>query len=130
MLKRYPDVPCHLAMGPPVAHFARDGKWDFPEEVAAVYRHETMTIEVMYPITWGGVWDYPYPEAQALIRDFRDRFGAEKMMWGSDMPNVERFCTYKQSLDYVRRYCEFLTPREKDLILGDNCARFYGIGQH
>lgn len=130
MLKRYPDIPCHLAMGPPVAHFARDGKWDFPEEVAAVYRHEAMLIEVMFPITWGGVWDYPYPEAQALIRDFRDKLGAGKMMWGSDMPNVERFCTYKQSLDYVRRYCEFLTPREKDLILGDNCARLYGIGRH
>ena len=23
-------------------------------------------------------------------------------MWGSDMPNVERFCTYRQSLDYVQ----------------------------
>ena len=50
-------------------------------------------------------------------------------MWGSDMPNVERFCTYKQSLDYVRRYCPFLTAREKDLILGDTCAAFYGIGK-
>ena len=45
------------------------------------------------------------------------------------MPNVERFCTYKQSLDYVRRYCPFLTAREKDLILGDTCAAFYGIGR-
>jgi hypothetical protein len=47
----------------------------------------------MFPITWGGVWDYPYPEAQALIRDMRDRWGASKLVWGSDMPNVERFCT-------------------------------------
>ena len=45
------------------------------------------------------------------------------------MPNVERFCTYRQSLDYVRKYCPFLTAREKDLILGDNCAAFYGIGK-
>ena len=50
-------------------------------------------------------------------------------MWGSDMPNVERFCTYRQSLDYVRQYCPFLTAREKDLILGDTCAAFYGIGK-
>jgi len=29
----------------------------------------------------------------------------------------------------VRNYCPFLTAREKDLILGDNCAAFYRIGQ-
>ena len=35
--------------------------------------------------------------------------------------------TYRQSLDYVRKYCPFLTAREKDLILGDTCAAFYGL---
>ena len=44
------------------------------------------------------------------------------------MPNVERFCTYKQSLDYVRRYCDFLTAAEKDRILGDNVAEMIGLG--
>ena len=65
-------------MGPPVQFFGRSGRWEFPEEVAAVYRRDGFLIEVMFPITWGGVWDYPYPEAQALIRNFRNRFGAEK----------------------------------------------------
>ena len=59
----------------------------------------------------------------------KNTFGAHRLMWGSDMPNVEWFCTYRQSLDYVRRYCPFLTAREKDLILGDTCAAFYGIGK-
>ena len=127
ILGRFPELPCHLAMGPPVQHFGRHGRWDFPDEVAEVYRRGNLMIEVMFPITWGGVWDYPYPEAQALIEDFRNRFGAERMMWGSDMPNVERFCTYRQSLDYVRRYCDFLGAREKDLILGGNAARLYGL---
>jgi hypothetical protein len=92
-----------LVMGPPVAHFAREGRWEFPAEVLAAYRRENLLIEIMFPITWGGTWDYPYPEAQALIRQMRELFGAAKLVWGSDMPNVERFCTYRQSLDYVRR---------------------------
>ena len=128
-LRRYPSVKCHLAMGPPVGFFAKNGRWEFPPEALEVYRHETMVIEVMFPITWGGVWDYPYPEAQALLRDMRDQFGADRLIWGSDMPNVERFCTYKQSLDYVRRYCDFLSAREKDMILGETCARFYGLAR-
>ena len=80
------------------------------------------------PITWGGVWDYPYPEAQALIRQMRDLFGARKLVWGSDMPNVERFCTYKQCVDYVRRHCTFLSPAEKDAVLGGNMAGLFGLG--
>jgi predicted TIM-barrel fold metal-dependent hydrolase len=127
ILNRFPELPCHLAMGPPVQYFARNGCWELPDEVTRVYRRDNVLVEVMFPITWGGVWDYPYPEARALIRNFRDQFGAEKMMWGSDMPNVERFCTYRQSLDYVRRYCEFLIGREMDLILGGNAARLYGL---
>ena len=63
------------------------------------------------------------------IASLRDQLGAGRLMWGSDMPNVERFCTYKQSLDYVRKYCPFLTAREKDLILGDTCAAFYRIAR-
>jgi predicted TIM-barrel fold metal-dependent hydrolase len=74
----------------------------------------------MFPINLGGLWDYPYPEAQTLIRGLRDKFGVEKLIWGSDMPNVERFCTYRQSLDYVRRYCSFLSEEEKEKILGTN----------
>ena len=127
ILGRFPELPCHLAMGPPVQYFGRHGHWEFPDEVAEVYGRDKVLIEVMFPITWGGVWDYPYPEAQALIRDLREKLGAEKMMWGSDMPNVERFCTYRQSLDYVRRYCDFLTAGEMDLILGGNAARLYGL---
>jgi hypothetical protein len=41
---------------------------------------------------------------------------------------VERFCTYKQSLDYVRRHCGFLSAAEKDSILGGNVAALFGLG--
>jgi predicted TIM-barrel fold metal-dependent hydrolase len=114
-------------MGPPVGFFAKAGRWEFPDDLLRTYKRDNLWLEVMYPISWGGVWDYPYPEAQALIRDLRDKLGAEKLVWGSDMPNVERFCTYTQSLDYVRRHCDFLTPHEKDRILGGNVANICGF---
>lgn len=128
VLARYPDLLCHIAMSPPVSYFIRGGHYDFPREVLDVYRRNTVRLEVMFPITYGGVWDYPYPEAQTLIADMRDMVGADRLMWGSDMPNVERFCTYKQSLDYVKRYCKLLSEREMDLVLGRTCAALYGIG--
>lgn len=127
VLDRFPLIPCHLAMGVPVQLFGRGDRWDWPQELQAVYARDDFSIEIMFPITWGGRWDYPYREAHSLIRDLRDRLGAEKLLWGSDMPNVERFCTYRQSLEYVRRYCDFLSEADMDLVLGLNAARLYNI---
>jgi len=121
------EIPCHLAMGVPVQYFARADRWNLPDDLEAIYRRDDFYVEIMFPITWGGRWDYPYREAYPLIRDLRNRLGAEKLLWGSDMPNVERFCTYRQSLDYVRKYCDFLSATEMDLVLGNNAARLYNI---
>lgn len=122
LLRRHPAHRFVLVMGPPAGHFGASGAWQFPGDVLATYKRDNLQIEVMFPITWGGVWDYPYPEAQQLIRGMRDLLGAAKLIWGSDMPNVERFCTYRQSVDYVRKHCPFLSTDEKERILGGNAA--------
>jgi hypothetical protein len=127
LLQRYTHTRWLLVMGPPVRLFANNGVWHFPPAVEKVYYHPHVQIEVMFPISLGGRWDYPYPEAQALIKDLCDRFGAAKLVWGSDMPMVERFCTYKQCLDYVLKYCQFLSAHDLDLILGQNCQELLGI---
>jgi predicted TIM-barrel fold metal-dependent hydrolase len=129
LMQRHPALRFVLVMGPPVAHFASGEKWDFPPEVLAAYKRDNLLIEIMFPITWGGVWEYPYVEAQALIRHMRDLFGASKLVWGSDMPNLERFCTYRQCVDYVRRHCAFLSASEKDAVMGGNVAELFKLGR-
>jgi predicted TIM-barrel fold metal-dependent hydrolase len=127
LLVRYPTHRFLLVMGPPTGYFAASGRWEFPPEALAIYKRANLQMEIMFPISWGGVWDYPYPEAQQLIRGMRDIFGAAKLLWGSDMPNVERFCTYRQCVDYVRRHCGFLSDDDKDRILGGNAAELIGL---
>jgi predicted TIM-barrel fold metal-dependent hydrolase len=127
LLRRHRTTRFLLVMGPPVGYFAPQGRWEIPEEALAVYRRENLQLEIMFPISWGGLWDYPYPEAQALVRGLRDLFGASKLIWGSDMPNVERFCTYRQCVDYVRKHCDFLSTAEKEAILGANAAELVGL---
>jgi len=126
-MQRFPSIHWVFVMTPPIPFFSQDGQWDFPDDVAGLYSNENVLLEVCYPISWGGRMDYPYPELQELIRGLRNVFGAEKLVWGSDMPNVERFCTYKQSLDYVRNYCSFLSADEMDKMLGRNIATVLNI---
>jgi predicted TIM-barrel fold metal-dependent hydrolase len=127
VLERFNGLQCHIAMGLPVPFFAVGDRWNLPGSLETLLRRDGVYSEIMFPITWGGRWEYPYREAHPLIRDSYRRFGADKLLWGSDMPNVERFCTYSQSLEYLRRYCDFLPASEMDKVLGGNAARLYRI---
>ena len=42
------------------------------------------------------------------------------------MPNLERHCTYRQSLDYLRLHGDFIPPGDMAKICGDNIVRLFG----
>jgi len=37
------------------------------------------------------------------------------------------WCTYKQSVDHIDIHCDFLSEKERNLILGGNAARILNI---
>ena len=125
-LRRYPDVPCLLTHGITHTYFQRGNKVTVPEEIWEILTAPNLRLEILFPIQDGGSLEYPYAERWSLIRQFYERLGPEKLIWGSDMPNVERHCTYRQSLDYVRNYCDFIPPRHMDLICGENVKQLMG----
>lgn len=121
--ERYPDVSGVLTHG--LAPEYLEGA--LPEPVARLLRREQLMVEVLYPIHWGRNHDYPYPELRPALGRLYDLVGPERLVWGSDMPNVERNCTYRQSLEYLRQgLAGIATPRELDQILGRNVLRLLG----
>jgi predicted TIM-barrel fold metal-dependent hydrolase len=123
-LERYPEVPSVLVHGLPDNLFADEqGRLSLPAYVTELIDSFPVQMELLFPIRWGGKWDYPYPQALELVRQYCDRFGAQKLLWGSDMPNVERYCTYRQTLDYLVGYCDFISEADMALILGGNALR-------
>lgn len=127
--ERYPDIPSVVAQGLPVLPFREFGnEVRYPKEVLDVFKRPSLFLELLYPIAAGRLgWDYPFPEAQVLVKRFYELFGAQKMVWGSDMPNVERNCTYRQSLSYLTDYCDFIGREEMDCIVGGNLLRIFRI---
>src|SRR5258708_19615538 len=110
VLARHAGRRVNMAMSAPVAYFARNGRYEFPEELLRVYRHEPLVLEVVFPISYGGIWDYPYPEAQTLIADMRDQLGADRLAWGSGKPKRAPVCPYTPSPALRRAYLPPLTP--------------------
>ena len=120
----FPDIDCLITHGLQVRFFIDENK--IPKDVIDVLGNPNVHLELLFPILMPS-YEYPYPRAQELIKNLYSRLGAEKMLWGSDMPAVERKCTYKQSLDYLRYHCNFISEADMELILGGNAMRLLNL---
>lgn len=123
LIARFPRIRHVLTHGMPGNAFNAAG--EIPEELWALLSEPTVTVEILFPILYGSSWDYPYPQARPIIQELFTRLGASKFIWGSDMPNIERNCTYLQSLNYLRNYCPFIAASDMDMILGGNAEALY-----
>jgi len=68
--------------------------------------------------------DFAAPKARDLLKEAVDLVGAEKIMWGSDYPGTLTRLTYPQTLEWVRTYCNFLSPEAMSAILGGTAEAF------
>lgn len=120
VLKRIP------ALKVAVGHFGMAGKKNWMDQIRlAGYRN--VFIEC-----GGIVWLYrkegpPFRTARLKIKQAIKTAGTQKLMWGSDYPRTMVDFTYRQSLDFARYGCDFLSKEEKDLFLGGNAAHLYGL---
>ena len=81
---------------------------NIPEAAWEAIDAPNVISELLFPIFQGAVFDYPFREVQPIIREYYERLGPKRLCWGSDLPNVERHATYRQSLAYLRDYCDFI----------------------
>ena len=125
-LTRYPDVKCVYTHGLPLYRFFDDsGGINIPDEAWAPLDADNVYTEILVPILMGGAWEYPYVESQPFIRAYYERIGPDRLVWGSDLPNVERHCTYEQSLRYLERHCDFIPLAHMKRITGENTRSLF-----
>ncbi|HZQ10873.1 MAG TPA: amidohydrolase family protein, partial [Anaerolineae bacterium] len=68
---------------------------------------------------------YPWRDCWDFVRAVHDRFGAERMIWGSDFPHVLLKAGYRRNLLLPERYFSFLTLAERALYMGENANKLY-----
>ncbi|SMH28121.1 amidohydrolase family protein [Mesorhizobium australicum] len=123
IVERFPAIRHLLVHGVPTSLYADENdRLKLPSIIETLLTQAPVSAEILYPIAWGGKQEYPYPRAHLHIRQLVERFGASRFLWGSDAPNVDRYCTYAQSLTYFTRYCDYLSEADKRAILRDNAV--------
>jgi predicted TIM-barrel fold metal-dependent hydrolase len=126
VLERHPSIPVVLVQAFPINYFAVDDRYRLPGVAHRLGEFPNFYLELTYPISHGGTMEYPYGSLWSFVAQLRDEFGPERLVWGSDMPNVLRFCTYRQSYTYLRGSTA-LSPTELQLLLGGNLARLFSF---
>jgi len=125
---KYPDTTVTITHGLPWLTFLEDGdRFAFPDETWEVFDSPKCHLQMMVPIMMGIHWETPWKESEETIAECVDRIGADRLMWGTDMPLSSRYCTYKQALDQYRLHCDFLNDDQRADILGGTAARLFGL---
>lgn len=122
---RFPALPMvidHLAK-PPIAAGELDAWYAGMERVAA---ETDVRCKVSGLLTEAG--DAPTTEAiRPVVRFAIDRFGPERLMWGSDWPVSLQAAPYEETYRTVTATLDGLTAPDRALVLGGNAVRFYGL---
>ncbi len=67
---------------------------------------------------------YPYADAIGFVRRVYERFGARRLMWGTDFPYVQLKEGYAKARALVEHY-DFMTAADKEWLLGRTALSVY-----
>ena len=134
VLKKFPDLIGTIGhLGGNIRHSSNPNYTDTPSELFNFLKLPNAYFEVGYVLAyenwdiWKENYEYPYPLHTEVIKRVYEEVGAERLLFGSDMPNTYRTCTYQQCLDLVRLHFGFLSEEEKNLVLGGNAAKLFRV---
>ena len=127
MIPEFPGlkfVICHL--GFPLAELMKEAehkkKW---REMSLLSRYKNVWFDVSaMPDMFGNEEEYPYAGAVALLKEFIADYGADKVLWGSDILGELKRCGYKQLIDMFAA-SDSLTEEEKNALFFENAEKVY-----
>lgn len=124
MCARFPETPVVID------HFARIGMAGAVDQAQldlllklADFEHTSVKTSAFYAL---GAKKAPYTDLEDMIRQLRDAYGADRLMWATDCPyQVQKGHTYEASIALIRDHCDFLSPDEKAAILRGTAERVF-----
>lgn len=113
-------VLCHCGF-PQAKESEYRGKW---EALIELGRNENVWFDCAAFPEIIGTEAYPYPTSTKVCRYLMDRFGSDKIIWGSDTPGTLLLSTYRQMIDMYENSPLF-SETEKDRLFWKNAEDAY-----
>ena len=124
MAARYPETPLVID------HFARIGmrgaidRGELDQLLAlARFPKAHVKVSAFYAL---GKKAPPYTDLGSMIRELRDAYGSERLMWGSDCPyQVQDSHSYQASVDLIAKRLNFLNQEEISHIMQNTAEKVF-----
>ena len=125
-MDRYPEATASVTHGFPYRAFLEGDRIVLPDSIWEPWQNPRLHLEVSFPVRLGDLFDYPYREVWPTLEAMLRHVGSRNLLWGTDMPFQNRFCTYRQSRRWIET-CGVLSATELDDVMGGTTARLLGI---
>ncbi|MBS0631995.1 MAG: amidohydrolase [Verrucomicrobia bacterium] len=130
LLDLHPTLQSSITHGYPWRDFLTGETFNLPEDMWSPLKDTNTCLEVGFPYRVGDLLDYPYPACRPVLEQMLVQLGSDRLLWGSDMPFQNRYCTYRQSRDYIERYCDlFLSAEDRAKLMGGNTTRLLKLAR-
>ncbi len=130
ILGHYPDLRCvidHCAR-PAIADFDNDPKAfrDWSMAMTRLAEETSAHVKLSGLIDLAGP-DWEVADLRPVAEHVLTRFGAGRVMWGSDWPFVRRNGGYDAWMEAALDLTGALSPGERDAVFATTAKRFYGL---
>jgi len=123
LIDKYPDLTV-------VIDHQADSPLNQPEKLDALLaleRYPRVFVKISHMWTLSKQ-PYPYADAQVQVKRLYDKFGAKRLMWGTDWPISLRQLQYAQAVELYRDHIDFITGADREWILGKTVQQVWPFG--
>ena len=92
-------------------------------QLVALAKHQNVAIKASAAPGASSV-GYPYRNLHDYLHAVYDAFGPDRMFWGTDITRMP--CTWRQCVTLFTEELNWLSPQDKDLIMGQAICRWIG----
>jgi L-fuconolactonase len=71
---------------------------------------------------------YPFADSAAQVKRLYGKFGAKRLMWGTDWPISQRQVTYPQAVELFRDHLDVFQGEDRDWMLGKTVQQVWPFG--
>jgi len=125
-MARYPQLDVSLTHGFPWRAFLDGDGLTLPDWLWEPFGEPRLHLEVSFAVRLGDIFEYPFREVWPTLEVLLRHIGADRLLWGSDMPFQDRFCTYRQSHEWLDR-TGLLDDAALAAINGGTATRLLGV---
>jgi predicted TIM-barrel fold metal-dependent hydrolase len=97
------------------------------EALLALERYPKVFVKISHMWTLSKQ-PYPYPDAQVQVKRLYEKFGAKRLMWGTDWPISLRQLPYAQAVELYRDHIDFINAADREWILGKTVQQVWPFG--